>query len=94
MKDNNFNLKGYNRSRCFQNTTYKIFLSENVSTQSQTPAFQMMLSFTRHDYHFSLTISPTTAIKTKNIAFVIPSIIHKTQQLNIQSSGLKPAKLL
>ena len=85
MKDNNFNLKGYSRSRCFQNTTYKIFLSENVSTQSQTPAFQMMLS---------LTISPTTAIKTKNIAFVIPSIIHKTQQLNIQSSGLKPAKLL
>ena len=54
----------------------------------------MMFSFTRHDYNFSLTISPTTAIKTKNIAFVIPSIIHKTQQLNIQSSGLKPAKLL
>ena len=54
----------------------------------------MMLSFTRHGYNFSLTISPTTAIKTKNIAFVIPSIIHKTPQLNIQSSGLKPAKLL
>ena len=42
---------------------------------------------------FYIMISATTINKVKNIAHVTPSIIHKTQQLNIQSSGLKPVKL-
>ena len=42
---------------------------------------------------FSITIYPTTIIKAKNTAHVTPSVIHKTQQLNIQSSGLKLMKL-
>ena len=42
---------------------------------------------------FSITISATTVIKAKNIAHVTLSIINKTQQLNIQSSGLKLVKL-
>ena len=38
---------------------------------------------------FSITISVTTAMKVKSIVHVKQSIINETQQLNIQSSGLK-----
>ena len=43
---------------------------------------------------FSIGISAVTVIKAKNVAHVIQSVIHKTQQLNIQSSGLELMKLL
>ena len=42
---------------------------------------------------FSLTISAKTAIKANNKAHGTLSAIQKTQQLNIHSSGLEPAKL-
>ena len=42
---------------------------------------------------FSITISTTTVIEAKNKAPVTPSIIHKTQQLNILSSERKLVKL-
>ena len=42
---------------------------------------------------FSLTISAKTAIKANNIAHGTLSAIQKTQQLNIHTSGLEPAKL-
>ena len=41
----------------------------------------------------SITISATTVVKAKNIALVTPSIIHKTEQVNIQSSELKLVNL-
>ena len=41
---------------------------------------------------FSFTIVAKTVIKAKNIAHITPSIIQKTQKLNIQWSGLKLVK--
>ena len=60
---------------------------------------ELTLSLTDNEpfYHsriplFSITISAQTVIKAKNTARITLSIIHKTQQLNIQSSGLEPLK--
>ena len=41
----------------------------------------------------SIIISATKAIEAKNIAHVTPSIVQKTQQLNIKSLGLRLVKL-
>ena len=52
-----------------------------------------MIPLTTSPYSFSLTISAKTAIKANNIAHGTLSTIQKTQQLDIHSSGLEPAKL-
>ena len=52
----------------------------------------MMSPFTTYVL-FSIMTSATTVIKTKNITHIMPSIIQKTQQLNIQPSRLTLAQL-
>ena len=62
--------------------------------KNQQPSFFLDDSFNLVSIlFFSLTISVKTAIKANNIAHGTLSTIQKTQQLNIHSSGLEPAKL-
>ena len=93
-KDNNFNIDDYYQSRYFLNPAYKTF-NQKISglrinkrgILDDEPFYRICITL------FSITISATAVIKATNIAHVTPSTIHKTQQLNIQSSELKLMKL-
>ena len=87
LKDNNFNLEGYYRSRYFLNPKKIYHLRINNLLLDDEPFYHIRI------LHFSITISASAVIKAKNITHITPSIIQKIQQLNIQSSGLKLVKL-
>ena len=71
----------------------KILYLENSSTQNQQLNFQMR-PFATHIYYFSQWQLPLQqSLKPPNIAHITSSIIHMTQQLNIQLPALKNVKL-
>ena len=64
----------------FLNTAY---LLANFLTQNHQPSFWMMSLFTTHPASFLYLNFCSTAIKAESIAHVTPSVIQKTQELNI-----------
>ena len=76
----------------FLNPDYKMQL-ENFLSHNQQLLLDDELFYRIGITYFSIAIFATKVIKIKNIAHITPSIIRKTQQFNIQSSGLKLVKL-